>query len=83
VTVGFAAESQNLLENATNKLRAKSLDLIVANDISASDAGFAVDSNRVALLSSNGDVGNLPLMSKDEVAEIVMERVVAKLGIRG
>jgi phosphopantothenoylcysteine decarboxylase/phosphopantothenate--cysteine ligase len=83
VTVGFAAESQNLVENAEAKLHAKNLDLIVANDISASDAGFAVDSNRATLLASNGDVENLPLMGKDEVAEIVMERVVEKLGIRG
>lgn len=80
MTVGFAAESQNLLENASAKLRAKSLDLIAANDISANDAGFAVDSNRVTLLASNGEVENLPLMGKDEVAEIVMERVVKRLG---
>ncbi len=80
VTVGFAAESQNLLENATTKLKAKSLDLIVANDISASDAGFAVDANRVTLLEPGGNVENLPLMGKDEVAEVVMERVVRKLG---
>jgi phosphopantothenoylcysteine decarboxylase/phosphopantothenate--cysteine ligase len=83
VTVGFAAESQNLLENATTKLRNKNLDLIVANDISAIDAGFAVDSNRVTLLASNGDVENLPLMGKDEVAKIVMEKVVERLGVRG
>jgi phosphopantothenoylcysteine decarboxylase/phosphopantothenate--cysteine ligase len=82
VTVGFAAESQNLLENATGKLRRKSLDFIVANDISATDAGFAVDSNRVTLLESDGNVENLPLMSKEDVAEIVMVRVVKKLGLR-
>jgi phosphopantothenoylcysteine decarboxylase / phosphopantothenate---cysteine ligase len=83
VTVGFAAESQNLLENATAKLRAKSLDLIVANDISAKDAGFAVDSNRVVLLEPDGNVENLPLMGKDDVAEIVIERVIRRLGVLG
>jgi len=79
VTVGFAAESQDLLENASAKLHAKGLELIVANDISATDAGFAVDSNRVTLMETGGSVENLPLMSKSEVAEVVMERVARKL----
>jgi phosphopantothenoylcysteine decarboxylase/phosphopantothenate--cysteine ligase len=83
VTVGFAAESQRLLENAAAKLKAKRLDLIVANDISASDAGFAVDQNRVTLLDAEGGVDSLPLMSKAEVAEVVMGRVVKKLGVTG
>ena len=76
VTVGFAAESQNLLDNAQTKLRSKKLDLIVANDISAADAGFGVDTNRVTLLDTEGRKETLPLLSKAEVAEIVMERVV-------
>lgn len=79
VTVGFAAESQALLENARKKLEKKSLDLIVANDISASDTGFAVDFNRVTLLDAQGGVEHLPRMSKTDVAEIVMQRVVAIL----
>ncbi len=79
VTVGFAAESQALLENARKKLKKKSLDLIVANDISASDTGFAVDFNRVTLLDAQGGVEHLPRMSKTDVAEIVMQRVVAIL----
>ena len=73
IVVGFAAESQNLLENAAEKLRSKKLDLIVANDISASDAGFAVDTNRVTLLFANGTNEILPLMSKTEVAENIIE----------
>ncbi len=64
LTVGFAAESQALVENATIKLASKKLDLIVANDISASDAGFAVDENRVTLLEAAGGVEPLPLMTK-------------------
>jgi phosphopantothenoylcysteine decarboxylase / phosphopantothenate---cysteine ligase len=73
VVVGFAAESRNLLENASDKLKSKHLDLIVANDISANDAGFEVETNRVTLLFANGTKENLPLMSKTEVAEEIIE----------
>ncbi|HZM23611.1 MAG TPA: bifunctional phosphopantothenoylcysteine decarboxylase/phosphopantothenate--cysteine ligase CoaBC [Anaerolineales bacterium] len=75
VLVGFAAESQDLLQNATNKLESKGLDLIVANDISATDAGFAVETNRVTLLFADGRRESLPLMSKIKAAEIILERV--------
>lgn len=81
ITVGFAAESQNLLENAKQKLEAKKLDLIIANDISASDAGFEVDTNRVFLLDAGGGKEELPLMGKDEVARFVLERVIGLLGL--
>jgi phosphopantothenoylcysteine decarboxylase/phosphopantothenate--cysteine ligase len=70
--VGFAAESTDLIENAANKLKMKKLDLLVANDISASDAGFGTDENRVTLLFPDGKVEALPLMSKSEVAEILV-----------
>ena len=80
VVVGFAAESQDLLENARAKLEEKGLTMIVANDITAPDAGFAVDTNRVTLIDAQGEVKELPLMSKTEVAEVVMERVVELLG---
>ena len=73
VVVGFAAESQSLLENASEKLKSKNLDLIVANDISADDAGFAVETNRVTILFANGSKETLPLMSKVEVAEKIIE----------
>ncbi len=76
--VGFAAETQNLLENARAKLTAKRLDLIVANDVSAQDAGFGAETNRVLLISDE-DVESLPLMSKAAVAEAVLERVVRHL----
>jgi phosphopantothenoylcysteine decarboxylase/phosphopantothenate--cysteine ligase len=79
VTVGFAAESQHLLENAGRKLAAKKLDLIAANNISADDAGFGVDTNRVTLLFPDGRTDALPLMSKDEVAAVVMEKVAELL----
>lgn len=79
VTVGFAAESRDLLANASEKLKSKKLDLIVANDISASDAGFGVETNRVTLLFADGTQEALPLMSKVEVAETIIERVTKLL----
>jgi phosphopantothenoylcysteine decarboxylase/phosphopantothenate--cysteine ligase len=81
ICVGFAAESKDLLSNARKKLEEKHLDLIVANDISASDAGFAVDTNRVTILDAGGGEEVLPLVSKDEVAQFVLERVVGLLGL--
>ncbi len=82
VTVGFAAESQSVLENAGVKLRTKKVDLMVANDISASDAGFAVDTNRVTLLFAAGGADELPLMSKTEVAQVVLEKIMPALGVK-
>ncbi len=75
VVAGFAAESRDLLENASEKLKSKHLDLIAANDISATDAGFAVDTNRVTLLFADGTNEALPLMSKSEVAERIIEHI--------
>ncbi|NIS79070.1 MAG: bifunctional phosphopantothenoylcysteine decarboxylase/phosphopantothenate--cysteine ligase CoaBC [Anaerolineales bacterium] len=74
--VGFAAESEDLLNNARAKLEEKGLSLIVANDITASDAGFAVDTNRVTILDADGGAEELPLMRKTDVAEQVLRRVV-------
>lgn len=72
VVVGFAAESRDLLENAMHKLKSKGLDFIAANDISANDAGFAVETNRITLLFADGRKESLPLMSKTEVSEIIL-----------
>jgi phosphopantothenoylcysteine decarboxylase/phosphopantothenate--cysteine ligase len=82
LTVGFAAESQDLLSNARQKLERKKLDLIVANDIRLADAGFGVDTNRVSLLYPDGRVEALPLMSKVQVAETVLDQVVEMLGLQ-
>ena len=79
VVVGFAAESRDLLANASEKLKSKKLDFIVANDIASSDAGFGVETNRVTLLFPNGKKKSLPLMSKAEVAEAIIEHVAALL----
>ena len=79
VIVGFAAESKDLAASAKQKLKAKHLDLIVANDITAQDAGFEVDTNRVILLDRSGHRQDLPLMSKAEVARVIVERAAALL----
>lgn len=83
VTVGFAAESRDLLENAQSKLTRKGLDFIVANDISATDAGFAVDDNRVIVLTRDGEQADYPLMSKAAVAEMIVERAAKLLQPQG
>ena len=75
ITVGFAAETHDLLANAQEKLKRKRLDLIVANDVTATDAGFAVDTNRVTLLGTDGSIEETPLMTKREVAETILDRV--------
>lgn len=73
--VGFAAESQDLLANASSKLEAKNLDMIVANDITARDAGFGAKTNQVTILTSNGAVDELPTMTKAAVADAIFNRL--------
>ncbi|MCK5404113.1 MAG: bifunctional phosphopantothenoylcysteine decarboxylase/phosphopantothenate--cysteine ligase CoaBC [Desulfobulbaceae bacterium] len=77
--IGFAAESRDHLDEGARKLRDKNLDLIVVNDISATDAGFAVDTNRVTILARNSDASELPLLSKEETAHRIWNRVVKML----
>lgn len=79
VVVGFAAESRDLIENATSKLASKNLDLIVANDITASDSGFSVDTNKVVLIGRGGQPERLPMMPKRQVADRVWAAVAALL----
>ena len=83
VVVGFAAESQDLVANASAKLKAKGLSFIVANDITAPGAGFSVDTNQVTLIGSDGAVQAMPVMSKAEVAEVVLDHVVQLLAAGG
>ncbi len=75
--VGFAAESQDLLKNAQSKLERKRLDMIVANDILAEDAGFEVDTNRVVLLFADGRIQKLPVQEKSEIAEAILQQIIA------
>jgi phosphopantothenoylcysteine decarboxylase/phosphopantothenate--cysteine ligase len=75
VLVGFAAETEDLLANAEAKLKAKNLDMIVANDVSRNDAGFETDTNIVKMIFPDGHVEESPLMTKDEVADLVLDRI--------
>ena len=75
IKVGFAAESENLVENSKTKIKSKNLDFIVANDITASDSGFSVDTNKVTIIHADGTTEALPLMSKYDVAHSILDRV--------
>lgn len=75
ILVGFAAETEDLLKNARKKLESKNLDMIVANDVSRSDSGFGVDTNVVRIIQKDGTESELPLMTKEEVADAVLDRV--------
>ena len=77
ILVGFAAETQNLLLNAQKKVKAKNLDMIVANDVSRSDAGFQTDTNAVKILYADGRVEDSPLMKKIEIAHLILDRASA------
>ena len=75
VVVGFAAETQNIVQNALEKLQRKKLDLIVANDISSPGLGFQSDSNQVTLISGENEIEALPILSKKEIASLILDRV--------
>jgi phosphopantothenoylcysteine decarboxylase/phosphopantothenate--cysteine ligase len=77
ILIGFAAETEDLELNALDKLRRKKLDLIVGNDVSRSDAGFAVDTNIVTLMSAEGRIETTPKLMKDEVGDVILDRLVA------
>lgn len=79
VVVGFAAETDNIIEHAQKKLREKNLDLIVANDVTVAGSGFAAETNVAALIDRTGKVDQLPLLTKREVAEKVIDNVIALL----
>jgi len=76
ILIGFAAESKDLLDNAKAKLAKKNLDLIVANDITQPGAGFNHDTNIVKLLLGNGEVKDLPILPKDEVAHRILNQAI-------
>ncbi len=76
--IGFAAESENVLENAQKKLAAKNLDMIIANDISDKDGGFGAETNRVHFLYPDGRIEALPKMSKLEIAQRLIKKIETK-----
>jgi phosphopantothenoylcysteine decarboxylase/phosphopantothenate--cysteine ligase len=77
--VGFAAETGDLVTYARTKLVAKHLDLLVANDVSRADSGFGSDTNKVLLFHANGEMEDLPLLSKADVAARIWDRIVPML----
>ena len=79
IKVGFAAETEDLLANAHQKLVSKNVDLFVANDVTALGAGFGVDTNKVTILDMDGGIEDLPIMTKYEVAHRILDRVVRLL----
>jgi phosphopantothenoylcysteine decarboxylase/phosphopantothenate--cysteine ligase len=79
VVVGFAADTKNEVRNAKKKLREKNLDLIVANDINSPESGFAAETNKAILIDRAGKTVRLPLLSKRELADRVIDRIIALL----
>lgn len=79
VLVGFAAETERVLEYAAGKLKKKHLDFIVANDVSRTDAGFSADTNRVTILGADGTQTQPPLMSKRALADVILDGVAGAL----
>jgi phosphopantothenoylcysteine decarboxylase/phosphopantothenate--cysteine ligase len=75
ILVGFAVETENLVENAREKMKKKNMDIIVANDVTKEGAGFGYDTNIIKILSPEGEIENIPLMSKMEVAARILDRV--------
>ena len=75
ILVGFAAETENAVENARDKLLKKNLDLVVVNNLNEPGAGFAVPTNRVSIIAQNGVVEQLPLMEKEQLAHYILDRV--------
>ncbi len=76
ILIGFAAESEELIENASKKLAEKNLDFIVANDISRTDAGFAVDTNEVILMFKDGSQKKISLRGKDLIADEIIDNLI-------
>ena len=76
VLVGFAAETEDLLAHAREKLQAKGVDLLVANDVTAAGSGFGSDTNRVFILDRDGSAEELPLLPKRDVAHLILDRIL-------
>jgi phosphopantothenoylcysteine decarboxylase/phosphopantothenate--cysteine ligase len=76
ILAGFAAETDNVIKNAKEKLARKNLDWIIANDVSRSDAGFQSETNEVTMISKNGNVIELPLQKKEKLAELILKNIL-------
>jgi len=82
ILVGFAAETENVLASAAEKAMRKNLDFIIANDVTREGAGFALDTNIVSFVFPNGEIRELEIMSKDDVAKAILKEVIKKLQMR-
>ena len=80
--VGFAAETNDVISYAKDKMARKNFDFVVANDVSQSDAGFGTDTNRVSIVDNNGNIEELPLLTKSDVANKILDRVEQLLKAR-
>ncbi|MCR2042567.1 bifunctional phosphopantothenoylcysteine decarboxylase/phosphopantothenate--cysteine ligase CoaBC [Anaerosalibacter massiliensis] len=76
IMVGFAAETDNIIESANEKIKRKNFDFIVANDVSKEGAGFKTDTNIVTIIDKNGNIENYPLMQKKKLANIILDKIV-------
>ena len=81
ILVGFAAETNNLIENASLKIKKKNLDFIVANDLTKEGAGFGVDTNIVKIIDKEGNITEYPKMKKEEVANIILDKIKELLNV--
>jgi phosphopantothenoylcysteine decarboxylase / phosphopantothenate---cysteine ligase len=79
ILIGFAAETEDLIANAKKKLKEKNLDFIVVNDVTRPGAGFSSDTNQVKIIDPSGQVKDLPLMTKEEVSQLILDEVVGLL----
>ena len=79
ILIGFAAETEDLVTNAKKKLREKNLDFIVVNDVTQPGTGFSSDTNQVKIIYPSGKTRDLPLMSKEEVSQVILNEVVGLL----
>jgi phosphopantothenoylcysteine decarboxylase/phosphopantothenate--cysteine ligase len=77
--IGFAAETEDLIVHAQEKLTKKNLDMIVANDVTLPGAGFNIDTNIVKIIHKNGEVEELPQLSKQQIAEILLDKITKML----
>ena len=82
IKVGFAAESENVVQNAMAKLKTKGLHLMVANNITEAGSGFGTDTNKVTLIDARGKTDELPLLPKFEAAHRILDRVAVLLAER-
>jgi phosphopantothenoylcysteine decarboxylase/phosphopantothenate--cysteine ligase len=79
LVIGFSAETENLIENSTQKLKQKYCDMIIANDVSKRETGFNVDHNKISIIEKNGKIENLPKNTKSYIAEKIAKKIIDKL----